>query len=79
MSRRGNNAMSDVSFEIYEKRILDLKAEIARLREAIVLAENRLEAAHSEAAHSGNDDVCRACVDVAQSYLQAALANEEGK
>jgi hypothetical protein len=37
-------------------------AEIERLREAIVMADNRLEVAD-----------CPLCVDVARSYLQAAL------
>lgn len=55
-------------------KIERLRAEVNRLREYIVMADNRLETAHS-----GNNDVCRACVDVARSYLQAALANEQGE
>ena len=37
--------------------------EIKRLREAIVMADNRLECAD-----------CPACIDVARSYLREALA-----
>jgi hypothetical protein len=40
----------------------------AQLREAIVMAENRLEAALLD------DEVCKHCVEVARSYLQEALA-----
>lgn len=46
-----------------------LQAENARMREAIEMAENRLECALY-----GENPVCKHCVDLAQSYLQEALA-----
>ena len=42
---------------------IKLREKIARLREAIVTADNRLEV--------GRIADCPACVDVARSYLQA--------
>jgi hypothetical protein len=45
-----------------------LRAEITALREWIVMADNRLECKD-----------CPDCVDVARSYLQAALAGEPFK
>jgi hypothetical protein len=45
-----------------------LRAENELLHETIVIAENRLEAALL------GDTVCKDCVEVARSYLQAALA-----
>ena len=49
--------------ELFEARI-----NLHRLREAIALADNRLEVAD-----------CPACVDVARSYLREALAADEEK
>lgn len=58
----------------YEARITDLhslltnrEAEIGRLREAVVMADNRLKAALL------GDVVCEHCVKVAQSYLKEVL------
>jgi hypothetical protein len=42
-------------------------SEIERLCEAIVMAENRLEAAML------GTDVCRHCVELARSYLKEAI------
>lgn len=51
----------------------DRCAAIAKeLEEAIVMADNRLEAALI------SDDVCRACVEVARSYLSPVLPMEKG-
>lgn len=44
------------------------EGQIERLREAIEMAENRLECALY-----GEEPVCKHCVELAQSYLQEAL------
>lgn len=46
------------------------RAREKRLHEAIAMAENRLEAALL------GDEVCKGCVEVAQSYLQDALKDK---
>lgn len=45
-----------------------LKSEIARLKEAIEMANNRLECSLLD------EGVCRHCVELAQSYLKEGLA-----
>jgi hypothetical protein len=58
--------MEDVDREYY-------KGLIAELREAIVMADNRLEAAML-----GDEDICRHCIELARSYLQEHLQHSWG-
>jgi hypothetical protein len=47
------------------------KRRIKELEEAIVMADNRLEAALM------GDEVCRACVEVARSYLSPVIPSPQ--
>jgi hypothetical protein len=52
--------------EVYERQ----RRQIKELQEAIVMADNRLEAALI------GDSVCRRCVEVAKSYLVPFVGRE---
>ena len=55
-----------MSGDVYKQQ----RKRIKELKEAVVMADNRLEAALM------GDTVCRDCVEVARSYLQPMLPEE---
>lgn len=82
MACYSNAELSEIEAVVYRARIatnenqlkfqgcliISLRAEIAKLREWIVMADNRLECKD-----------CPQCVDIARSYLQEALNPNEQK
>jgi hypothetical protein len=53
------------------RQLAEAQEKVERLREAAVMANNRLETAVYPLA--GGTEICEHCIDVARSYLQDAL------